>query len=160
MADGKTHARIAGTGAVVTCIAAPVALVYGHAPPDVAIGAVVGAACGYFATPDLDIPHRTHEEWRMIKRLPVLGRLWAAYWAAYGQLFTHRGISHAPVLGTLTRAGYGFWWLVFVPWGDLMAYQYMMAAAFAAWCVQEIRCKLAVLLLTSLFILGTGKLLR
>jgi len=137
MASGKTHARIAGITTVSVCAAAPALVMFGQTTPDIAAGLAIGAACGYFVTPDIDIPHRTHEEWRMIRRLPVLGRLWAAYWAAYGQLFTHRGISHAPFIGTLTRVVYGFWWVVFVPWAQLLPFQYAAWSAFMAWSAQD-----------------------
>jgi uncharacterized metal-binding protein len=35
-----------------------------------------------------------------------LNRIWYYFWHPYGMLLTHRGISHWPILGTLTRAGY------------------------------------------------------
>ena len=33
-------------------------------------------------------------------------RVWYFFWQPYGSLFTHRGLSHWPIVGTLTRAGY------------------------------------------------------
>ena len=35
-----------------------------------------------------------------------LNKLWHYLWAPYGFLMTHRGISHYPIVGTLTRIGY------------------------------------------------------
>lgn len=43
------------------------------------------------------------------KLFPVLyplNRIWYYFWHPYGAIFTHRGVSHWPIIGTLTRAGY------------------------------------------------------
>ena len=37
-----------------------------------------------------------------------INRLWYYFWHPYGALLTHRGISHCPIIGTLTRVGYIF----------------------------------------------------
>jgi uncharacterized metal-binding protein len=58
-----------------------------------------------------------------------LNRIWYYFWHPYGLLLTHRGISHWPILGTLTRAGYilGIAWglghfLPFVHFGFIIDY--------------------------------------
>ncbi len=136
MASGRIHARVAGMIAVGATLATPlIAAQYGT---DIGLGVAGGAWAGYLVTPDIDIPHRTHEEWRIIRRLPIIGRLWTAWWAAYGQLFTHRGISHAPIIGTVTRIAYALWPLALLPTATLYPFRYMAAAAFTAWCVQDI----------------------
>ena len=132
MASGKTHARVA---VVVMCVTAAISpYIAQEIGAQAAGGVVAGAVAGWLVTPDADIPHRTHDEWRMIRRLPVLGRLWVAYWSPYGELFTHRGISHAPVIGTLTRALYALWWLPFV--AETLPVPFLVAM-LAAWCVQD-----------------------
>ena len=134
MASGKTHAKYAVAVLTMTATASPfVAHVYGGT---VAISAVAGAVSGWLVTPDADIPHITHDERRMIRRLSIVGRIWVAYWWPYGRIFRHRGISHAPLVGTLTRMLYLMWWLPLV-----IAEPPSVGAVlpFAAmWCVQDI----------------------
>ncbi len=51
----------------------------------------------FFMSPDIDIPQsRASRRWRMLRCL----------WYPYQALFKHRGISHIPVIGTLTRLLY------------------------------------------------------
>lgn len=44
--------------------------------------------------------------------------LWRVYWFPYAKLFKHRGVSHLPIIGTLTRLLYFIpvnpllWWLL------------------------------------------------
>lgn len=136
MASGRTHARIAATGVACAIVASHyIAVSLGG---DVAAGIVVGAVAGWLVTPDIDHHYRTHEERRIRRRLPVLGRLWQAYWAPYAVLLEHRGISHAPVIGTATRALYAFWWLWLLPAPVLVAHVPLGVAAFGAWCVQDV----------------------
>ena len=92
---------------------------------------------GYVVTPDIDLITLTREEQRIRKRLPIFGRFWVAAWAPYGSFMSHRGISHAPVLGTLTRALYAFWWVALLPDPPSLPHAFL-TAAFAAWCVQGI----------------------
>ncbi len=60
-------------------------------------------------------------------------RIWGSilyYWSLpYGHLFKHRGISHAPIIGTLTRVLFmGLWgipvlmWFAGMPWWDIAQY--------------------------------------
>lgn len=104
MPSGRIHASIA----VVVGVSAGLYALDSQLPPDVKIGLVAGLSAGWLMTPDLDLPGRTHEELRLLRHLPVFGRLWVTFWGGYGQFFRHRGLSHWPVLGTLTRA----FWLV------------------------------------------------
>lgn len=53
--------------------------------------AVSGILTGVVITPDMDLAENFKGE---------------PFWYLYGRLFKHRGISHAPVVGTLTRVLY------------------------------------------------------
>ena len=99
MPSGKTHERL---GLIALGVAAPVVLIQGWDPL-----LLVGGGFGVLVTPDLDLPTKTHEEDRMMM-IPLFGNFWIAFWSSYGWWFSHRGISHFPVLGTLTRV----FWLV------------------------------------------------
>jgi len=70
----------------------------------------LGMLIGGLVTPDYDLEVIVTKE--MIKKVPMIGKLWCAYWKPYAENFTHRGVSHDPVIGTLTRAIYGFWWIL------------------------------------------------
>lgn len=71
----------------------------------------IGLFIGTLITPDYDLEIIVTKE--MIKKVPIIGKLWNAYWLPYAKNFTHRGISHDPIIGTLTRFLYGFWWIFF-----------------------------------------------
>lgn len=105
MADGASHSRfgkliIAGDAALATY---GVYRTDGLITPSFAIGTVVGSVLGWLMPPDLDLPMRTYDEWRVLKRLPHFGKLWVGFWASYGQMFDHRKISHRFILGTISR---------------------------------------------------------
>ncbi|MBC8550877.1 MAG: DUF2227 family putative metal-binding protein [Candidatus Brocadiales bacterium] len=55
---------------------------------------IMGMFLGVFVTPDLDL----YENCR--------GTFWCWFWKPYGKMFRHRGISHTPIIGTLTRIVY------------------------------------------------------
>ena len=73
-----------------------------------AIWAASGSALTLLVNPDSDMEIHTTNERRLIQRVPILGRLWVATWWPYAKMFRHRGVSHWPVIGTATRAGYLF----------------------------------------------------
>ena len=104
MPSGKVHATIASTVGV----AGAIYILDAPLRPEVKAGALLGLFAGWAMTPDLDIPSRTYEETRLLNWIPLFGRLWVTFWAGYGQFFHHRGVSHWPVIGTLTR----MFWLV------------------------------------------------
>lgn len=60
---------------------------------------------GYLLSPDLDVNGANN----CLKRWQIAGLGW--YWWPYRVLFKHRGISHWPVAGSLTRVA----WLVIPP---------------------------------------------
>lgn len=51
-----------------------------------------------FLSPDLDIKSKPVTRWRMLSFI----------WYAYRKIFKHRGVSHKPLLGTITRIIYLF----------------------------------------------------
>ncbi len=63
-----------------------------------------GAATSLILSSDLDQPY-SMARLRLTRRFGILARAWCA---VYDHLFRHRGLSHTPVLGTLTRLA----WLV------------------------------------------------
>lgn len=44
-------------------------------------------------------------------KIPIFGKMWVMFFASYGELFNHRGLSHWYVFGTLTR----LFWIVRLP---------------------------------------------
>ena len=68
--------------------------------------ASAGCLSGVLISPDLDMANRTVSETVVIRWLGVLGYLWMVLWKPYACLHKHRGISHVPLIGTLTRVGY------------------------------------------------------
>jgi len=104
MANGKEHLfvnTIVGTTYVFTF--------YNQVERNTFLYVTIGMLIGGLITPDYDLETILTKE--MIKKVPIIGRLWCAYWKPYADNFTHRGVSHDPIIGTLTRAVYGFWWL-------------------------------------------------
>jgi len=70
---------------------------------------VLGMKQGEHVDPDYDMLTITKSERDKLDRRPFLGRVWLAWWAGYGALFTHRGLSHAPFVGTATRVFWLYW---------------------------------------------------
>lgn len=105
MPSGATHEKLGlltlGAGAIWLVGSAVAGL--DHMPVRAAV--VAGLGFGILLTPDIDLTTRTHEERRML-HIPIFGRMWIAFWASYSWWFEHRGLSHWPVVGTLTRL---FW---------------------------------------------------
>ena len=129
--DGYYHLKI--TLYLVPVAALAGAILFAALDLDPLVGALLGAIgdlCGGIIEPDWDQTMITSSEWRVIKKLtvvPVLGHLAAGVWVgitgAYAMLFgymgtmfpkgslprkwfTHRGISHWPIVGTLSRLAY------------------------------------------------------
>lgn len=109
MSDGLVHAKVATTLLIVGAAAGAVAVaaepdnLYWIAP------ALIGMVNGWLVTPDIDQNGSTTEETRYLL-IPLIGRIlfvaFATYWYPYALLFKHRGWSHVPVFGTMTRFGY------------------------------------------------------
>lgn len=134
MADGRTHAQTAEKVAIaLSASAIPVGYYTNEAA---ALAIMAGAVCGWLMTPDLDIPHRTHEESRMWRLSPILGVIWQTYWKPYALLIPHRHwLSHAPGVGTAIRMLYIGWPLpLLVPSIDW----WLVLSAFVAWSIQDV----------------------
>lgn len=103
MASGKIH--ITGTLLLTPLTAG---LAWHLTGGDVPTTALASAGClsGVIISPDLDMANRTISETVVIRWLGVLGYLWMVLWKPYACLHKHRGISHVPLIGTLTRVGY------------------------------------------------------
>lgn len=119
MPSGRVHAAVL---AGVTPIAVGVGWWVGgwRGGGWVAGGCLVAQLVG----PDLDLEGWTYNEllWsksgRWLRRvggpalaplaaaLAAVGAVWWAVWWGYGRMFKHRGVSHWPLVGTLTRLGY------------------------------------------------------
>lgn len=80
-------------------------VIIGDAAPIILV--TLGNLAGLFIEPDLDQEMVTSSEWRVVKLLgPLPGSIWSAFWMPYAMLMKHRGMSHWPIIGTLTRALY------------------------------------------------------
>ena len=66
----------------------------------------VGCFCGIFISPDLDMRQRTVSETTLLRWSLGIGYIWIVLWYPYAVLFRHRGISHMPMVGTVTRVLY------------------------------------------------------
>lgn len=104
MADGKSHSRYGVAGIAIAAGISGLCIYNNNY--ELAGGIFVGSILGWLMPPDLDLPQRTYDEHRIINLNPIAGTIWVGFWASYGQVFKHRGISHTPVIGTLTRV---FW---------------------------------------------------
>ena len=102
--QGKDHAAVAL--AIWAGTTATSWVLYNAGYQEVAAGAVLGGFTGWLITPDIDVNDTTYEEYRLYKLFWPLGFVWQNLWAPYGLIFAHRGWSHTPVVGTLTRVTY------------------------------------------------------
>lgn len=104
MATGRTHATVAWGLSIPLAMLGAYCYLSGYY--DLAIGVWCGTLAGILITPDADLEGTTWEERRIYNLLPLLGLLWQWAWFLYARAVPHRGISHTPVLGTLTRLLY------------------------------------------------------
>lgn len=98
MSDGYTHfsdSLIVGSAAIAaSAVALPIEL-----SMCVAIGCVVASV----VTPDIDLgENKIYGDW-ILKDVPVVRHLFRALAWMYGGIFSHRGVSHIHIVGTLTR---------------------------------------------------------
>ena len=96
MSSGKEHLA-ANRGGMLT-LPIGFALAYLGFLPAVAVWA--GMFIGQIIEPDLDQKNITLTEARMPR---LIRPFFVAWWLPYANLFSHRGISHAPIMGTVTR---------------------------------------------------------
>lgn len=112
MASGKFHANVAK-------LAAHSSAIYMLLPDSIEKASFsFGMLVGILITPDLDHHKKTEEEKRFYRVDKRIGKLWFFFSQKYGRLFKHRGISHWPIVGTLTRLPFGllfcWFWLLFL----------------------------------------------
>lgn len=104
MSSGKRHARMS------LALSVPLAMVVYAKTHNIKLAVSAGVGCGVIGqlvTPDLDQPSLTRSEWLVIKRVPILGWLWVAYWSILYARIPHRHwLSHAPIIGTAGRVTY------------------------------------------------------
>ncbi len=103
MASGRTH--IAGTVALAPMTAMAAWQLTGG---DTIAMAIAGAGClsGVLISPDLDMSRRTISETLLLRWNLAIGWLWIALWFPYAFISKHRGLSHVPIFGTLSRMLY------------------------------------------------------
>ncbi len=91
MASGRTHD-------IINLVALPPFLYYLH--PSDFIGFTAGYLVGtFFITPDNDLYHSLpNKRWKFLKFI----------WKPYVKLFSHRGLSHMPILGMISKLLYIF----------------------------------------------------
>jgi uncharacterized metal-binding protein len=103
MATGKTHEKVA------IVVSGATAFSYLFLPVDMATALLVGTINGGVVTPDIDVDGTTREE-RRLENIPLIGPFvryaFQVFWYPYALAFNHRGFSHIPILGTLSRAIY------------------------------------------------------
>lgn len=89
MAAGKTHD-------IINLLVLPVAVYY--LQPENLYGFLAGYLIGtFFLSPDNDIYHSSpNKRWKFLKFI----------WKPYTKIFSHRGVSHVPVLGSITKLLY------------------------------------------------------
>jgi uncharacterized metal-binding protein len=132
MADGKTHERLTLKTLPLAIFLGGIAACGGH---DVALFALpMGHAMGIIIGPDLDLRTRTRAE-RHLQRIAlltwpllVMSNLYAIVFGSRRWPFVHRGISHWPVVGTLTR-----WLWFFGPVALLLVVTGNETALTSAW---------------------------
>ncbi|MEM9673975.1 MAG: DUF2227 family putative metal-binding protein, partial [Bacteroidota bacterium] len=103
MASGRTHN--VGT-LVLTPVVAWVAWELSQHDVLTTWLAGIGCFCGIFISPDLDMRQRTVSETTLLRWSSGIGYIWIFLWYPYAMLFRHRGISHTPIIGTITRVLY------------------------------------------------------
>lgn len=115
MPNGKIHYQIWNIGKLGEAILF-LGLLFVY--PIVAVGTLIGYWLGQFIDPDMDLVGITSGEGRMLRRFPIMGGFFVAYWTLYGAIFRgkHRSFwTHSILVSTALRFSYMFWWLyVFV----------------------------------------------
>ncbi len=152
--DGYYHGRIT---LALTPFAAIVAMVLEftqrvysgpHDVPRFALYAaygISGCLMGLILDPDLDqdtmMTSSEVRAKRILMRIPILGpivfALWFGWFTVYGILTPHRGISHVPVIGTITRVIWLFpiWILLYL--GKVQIPILPAICVFAGLCISD-----------------------
>jgi uncharacterized metal-binding protein len=77
-----------------------------------------GAVLGCLLSPDLDVDAGYRGIAIIRKRSRGLSLIWKYFWWPYAKIMKHRGPSHWPIFGTMTRLAYAFplWPLWYYAW--------------------------------------------
>lgn len=116
MPDGKVHTTVS----VISAGYATVFLadkVINEKYPFHSFAMVLGCLAGVFLSPDLDVDHGYIGDAIIRNKLGRFpGFLWKVYWWPYAKLVPHRSwVSHLPLISTIIRAAYVFWWVLLIP---------------------------------------------
>jgi uncharacterized metal-binding protein len=103
MPSGRTHDRI---NLISTAIAGYLAYRWGFSWDEILAFSLGSIVATFWFSPDLDLKTS-----KPVKRWGKLSFIW---WP-YAAIVPHRGISHIPIIGILTRFGY-FFGIVFLIW--------------------------------------------
>ena len=88
---------------------------------------VLGMFLGVFITPDLDLYDNCK------------GSFWCWFWKFYGKMFRHRGISHTPIIGTITRIIYaGIFPAIYIIRNDVVLPWKVVGLIFLGLCLSDI----------------------
>ena len=129
---GKQHATVSTITASVTVLASPaLTRLVGY---DAVMGLIAGAIVGILVTPDIDHHVITYEENRIKRWCNLCGKIWIIYWLPYSKAFKHRGISHAPIVGTMTRALYFPLPVIVAGWFGIAS----VVGLLAGWALQDL----------------------
>lgn len=107
MASGRSHS--------IASLTAAACFVTSGAPERAWLAA--GAFMGVVVTPDLDHDDGTLSQYFVRGLGHWLERGWWYYWWPYRRLLAHRSFwSHAPIISTVLRLAYLFWWVYALGW--------------------------------------------
>jgi len=73
-----------------------------------------GCFTGLLLTPDLDTDDGSLADYFTRGAGRLVYNAWWLYWWLYRKLPHRSFLSHAPIVSTLIRIGYAFWWLFFL----------------------------------------------
>lgn len=95
-----------------------------------AFWSAAGAFAGILITPDLDHDDGSISQHFVRGVSGAAEKVWWLYWYPYRRALAHRSFfSHAPVIGTVIRVFYLFWWLYLAGYGLPPAFVIGLAAA-------------------------------
>jgi len=129
MASGRSHSIASLTAATCFCVVAAT-----QENPAL-LWTAAGAFVGVILTPDLDHDDGTISEHFVRGVSGMAEKVWWLYWYPYRRLLSHRSFwSHFPVVGTLIRIGYLFWWLILAGYSPPLAFvNGLVAVDMAHW---------------------------
>jgi len=136
MSNGHAHS----VATVVVSLWGGVMAYYASGDVEFAGWVAAGSALTLLINPDTDQEGMDRNEHRLVRNTYGCGFIWLAAWYPYARMFRHRGLSHAPVIGTLTRLGYmavivtalASAWYVIYPFRVVVDWEWAITAACGA----------------------------